>query len=184
MLDLGYVREHLDVIEKMARDRGVTLDLGAFRELDAERRQIITSIERLKAERNKASEEIARLGKIVHDGDKAKAQIKEHPAGHEETLAAAMAERDALLAKMKTVSDEIKRGDERITELDERMKQFLLTIPNIPHASVPVGKSAADNVEVRRWGSPPKFDFAPKPHWEIGEGAGILDFEAAIKIAG
>jgi seryl-tRNA synthetase len=184
MLDLGYVREHLDVIEKMARDRGVTLDLAAFRELDAERRQIITSIERLKAERNNASGEIARLGKIVHGGDKAKEQTKEHAAGHEETLAAAMAERDALLAKMKTVSDEIKRGDERIGELDERLKQFLLTIPNIPHASVPVGKSAADNVEVRRWGVPPKFDFTPKPHWEIGEGAGILDFEAAIKIAG
>src|SRR5580700_5470548 len=188
MLDLGYVREHLDVIEKMARDRGVTLDLAAFRELDAERRQIITSIERLKAERNNASGEIARLGKIVHGGDKAKEQIKEqikeHAAGGEESLAAAMAERDALLAKMKTVSEEIKRGDERIAELDERLKQFLLTIPNIPHASVPVGKSAADNVEVRRWGSPPKFDFAPKPHWEIGEEAGILDFEAAIKIAG
>ena len=184
MLDLGYVREHLDVIEKMARDRGVTLDLAAFRELDAERRQIITSIERLKAERNKASEEIARLGKIVHGGDKAKEQIKEHPAGHEATLAAAMEERDALLAKMKSVSEEIKRGDERIGELDERLKLFLMTIPNIPHASVPVGKSAADNVEVRRWGTPPKFDFAPKPHWEIGEGAGILDFDAAIKIAG
>jgi seryl-tRNA synthetase len=188
MMDLGYVREHLDVVEKMARDRGVTLDLAAFRELDAERRQIITSIERLKAERNNASGEIARLSKIVHGGDKAKEQIKEqikeHAAGHEETLAAAMEERDALLAKMKTVSDEIKRGDERIGELDERLKLFLLTIPNIPHASVPVGKSAADNVEVRRWGTPPKFDFAPKPHWEIGEGAGILDFEAAIKIAG
>ena len=188
MLDLGYVRDHLDVIEKMARDRGVTLDLAAFRELDAERRQIITSIERLKAERNNASGEIARLGKIVHGGDKAKEQIKEqikeHAAGGEESLAAAMAERDALLAKMKTVSEEIKRGDERIAELDERLKQFLLTIPNIPHSSVPVGKSAADNVEVRRWGSPPKFDFAPKPHWEIGEDAGILDFEAAIKIAG
>jgi seryl-tRNA synthetase len=184
MLDLGYVREHLDVIEKMARDRGVTLDLAAFRELDAERRQIITSIERLKAERNNASGEIARLGKIVHGGDKAKAQTKEHAASHEETLAEAMAERDTLLAKMKTVSDEIKRGDERIGELDERLKQFLLTIPNIPHSSVPVGTSAADNVEVRRWGSPPKFDFAPRPHWEIGEGAGILDFEAAIKIAG
>jgi seryl-tRNA synthetase len=196
MLDLGYVREHMDAIEKMARDRGVTLDLAAFRELDSERRQIITSIERLKAERNKASEEIARLNKIVHGGDKAKqhakeqakAQVKEqgteHAPGQEATLGEAMAERDALLAKMKTVSDEIKRGDERIAELDERLKQFLLTIPNIPHASVPVGKGAADNVEVRRWGTPPKFDFAPKPHWEIGEGAGILDFAAAIKIAG
>src|SRR3984957_12572938 len=82
MLDLGYVREHLDVIEKMARDRGVTLDLAAFRELDAERRQIITSIERLKAERNNASGEIARLGKIVHGGDKAKEQIKEQIKEH------------------------------------------------------------------------------------------------------
>jgi seryl-tRNA synthetase len=75
-------------------------------------------------------------------------------------------------------------NDKRIAQLDEQLRNFLLTIPNIPHASVPVGHSAADNVEVRRWGSPPKFDFAPKPHWEIGEGAGILDFEAAIKIAG
>ncbi|MGH9745078.1 MAG: serine--tRNA ligase [Candidatus Acidiferrales bacterium] len=191
MLDLSYVREHLDVIEKMAGDRGVTLDLAAFRELDAERRQIITAIERLKAERNRASEEIPRLNKIVHGGDKAKARVAEHvkeaittASGPEASLAAAMAERDALLAKMKTVSDEIKRGDERITELDERLKQFMMTIPNIPHASVPVGHSAAENVEVRRWGAPPKFDFAPKAHWEIGEAAGILDFQSAIKIAG
>ena len=77
MLDLGYVREHLDVIEKMARDRGITLDLDAFRALDTERRQIITAIERLKAERNKASEEIPRLNKIVHGGDKAKQQLKD-----------------------------------------------------------------------------------------------------------
>jgi seryl-tRNA synthetase len=184
MLDLSYVREHLDVIEKMARDRGVTLDLAAFRELDTERRQIITTIERLKAERNRASEEIPRLNKIVHGGDKAKEQVKDRAAGAEATLASAMAERDALLAKMKTVSEEIKRGDERIAELDERLKEFMLMIPNIPHPSVPVGRSAADNLEVRRWGAPPKFDFAPKPHWEIGEDAGILDFQAAIKIAG
>ncbi|MGA9144359.1 MAG: serine--tRNA ligase [Candidatus Acidiferrales bacterium] len=187
MLDLSYVREHLDVIEKMARDRGVALDLGAFRELDTERRQIITTIERLKAERNRASEEIPRLNKTVHGGDKAKEQVKGQITGAtapEASLAAAMAERDALLSKMKTVSEEIKRGDERIAELDERLKQFMMTLPNIPHSSVPVGKSAADNVEARRWGSPPKFDFAPKPHWEIGEAAGILDFQAAIKIAG
>jgi seryl-tRNA synthetase len=187
MLDLGYVREHMDVLEKTARDRGVTLDLAAFRELDGERRRLITEIERLKAERNKASEEIPRLNRIVHGGDKAKEHMKEHPADHEATLAAAMEERDALLAKMKTVSDEIKHGDERIAELDQRLRDFLLTIPNIPHASVPVGHSAADNVEVRRWPqpwSPPKFDFAPKAHWELGEGAAILDFDAAAKIAG
>jgi seryl-tRNA synthetase len=125
MLDLGYVREHLDVIEKMARDRGVTLDLAPFREIDTERRQLITAAERLKAERNRASEEIARKKRAGEDASE-------------------------LLALMKTVSERLKRDDERIHELDERLKQFLLTIPNIPHSSVPVGKSAADNVEVRR----------------------------------
>jgi seryl-tRNA synthetase len=159
MLDLGYVREHLEAIEKMARDRGITLDLAPFREIDTERRQLITSAERLKAERNRASEEIARMKR----------------AGEDAT---------SILALMKEVSDRLKRDDARIAELDERLKQFLLTVPNIPHASVPVGKSAADNVEVRRWGAPPKFDFKPRPHWEIGEGAGILDFQAAVKIAG
>ncbi len=159
MLDLGYVREHLDAIEKMARDRGITLDLAPFREIDADRRALITSAEKLKAERNKASEEIAKLKKAGQDAS-------------------------AILARMKSVSDEIQRDDARITELDERLSQFLLTIPNIPHASVPVGRGAADNVEVRRWGAPPKFDFPPRPHWEIGEGAGILDFAAATKIAG
>jgi seryl-tRNA synthetase len=159
MLDLGYVREHLDLIEKMARDRGATLDLAPFRALDTDRRMVITSAERLKAERNKASEEIARMKKSGEDAT-------------------------ALLALMKQVSDKIKRNDETITVMDEQLKQFLLTVPNIPHTSVPAGKSAADNVEVRRWGAPPQFDFKPKAHWELGEGAGILDFDAATKIAG
>jgi len=164
MLDLGYVREHLDVIEKMARDRGVAIDLAAFREIDAERRKIIHETETKKAERNKASDEIAKLKKSGQN------------AG-------------PILAKMKEVADEIKQNDVRIAELDERLRQFLLTVPNVPHASVPVGKGAEGNVEVRRWspvphGGPPKFDFTPKPHWELGEAAGILDFEAAAKIAG
>jgi seryl-tRNA synthetase len=159
MLDLGYVREHLDVIEKMARDRGVALDLAPFRKLDTERRQLITSTERLKGERNKASDEIARLKKSGQDAS-------------------------AILARMKEVSEKIKRDDERVAEFDERLKQFLLNVPNVPHASVPVGKGPADNVEVRRWGAPPKFDFTPRPHWEVGEAAGILDFESAVKIAG
>jgi seryl-tRNA synthetase len=159
MLDLNYVREHLDVIEKMGRDRGKPLDLEPFRALDTERRALITSAERLKAERNKSSEGIARMKKAGEDAS-------------------------AILAVMKDVSDKIKRDDERINELDEQLKNFLLTIPNIPHASVPVGSSAADNVEVRRWGKPRAFDFKARPHWEIGEGAGILDFDAAVKIAG
>jgi seryl-tRNA synthetase len=159
MLDLGYVREHLDVIETMGRERGIALDLEPFRAIDSERRALITSAERLKAERNRASGEIARKKKAGEDASE-------------------------ILALMKEVSDRIKRDDERISLLDEQLKDLLLTIPNIPHASVPVGKSAADNVEVRRWGAPPKFDFKARPHWEIGEGAGILDFDAAVKIAG
>ena len=159
MLDLGYVRSHLDEIEKMASDRGITLDLAPFRLVDTERRQLITQTERLKAERNKASGEIVGLKK----------------SGQGAT---------AILARMKEVSEEIKRDDERIAQLDDGLKQFLLTIPNIPHATVPVGKNSADNVEVRRWGAPPKFDFEPKPHWEVGETTGILDLPAAVKIAG
>jgi seryl-tRNA synthetase len=159
MLDLAYVRDHLDVIEKMARDRGVAVDLESFRAIDTERRQLITSTERLKAERNKASDEIVRLKKSGQDAT-------------------------AILARMKEVSEQVKTDDQRIGELDGRLQDFLLTVPNIPHASVPVGKSSADNVEARRWGAPPQFDFAPRPHWEIGEGAGILDLSSAVKIAG
>jgi seryl-tRNA synthetase len=159
MLDLGYVREHLEVVEQMARNRAVTLDLEAFRAIDTERRQLITAAERLKAERNKASEEIAKRKRAGEDAS-------------------------ALLTEMKRVSDEIKREDQRIAELDERLREFLLTIPNIPNSSVPVGKSAADNVEVRRWGTPPKFNFKPLPHWEVGERTGILDLPRAAIIAG
>jgi seryl-tRNA synthetase len=159
MLDLGYVRDHRDAIEKMGRDRGITLDLAPFLAVDNERRQLITLTERLKAERNKASHEIARLKSSGEDAS-------------------------MILDRMKEVAEQIKGHDQHIAELDERLRQFLLSIPNIPDSSVPVGKSVADNVEARRWGAPPKFNFAPRPHWEVGEGAGILDLPAAVKIAG
>lgn len=159
MHDLGYFREHLDEFEKMAADRGVSIDFDAFRALDRERRDRITATERLKAERNKASDEIARRKKAKEDASD-------------------------LLADMKRVSEEIKLSDERIAELDARLAAFMLTVPNRPHSSVPVGHDASANVEVRRWGAPPKFDFTPRPHWEIAESAGILDFQRATKIAG
>ena len=159
MLDLGFVRDNVELIEKMAQDRGKPVDMGQFREIDGERRKLITATERLKAERNKASEEIAKRKRAGEDASE-------------------------ILGRMKQVSDGIKSSDVRVTELDEALRQFLLTIPNIPNSSVPVGKGAEDNVEVRRWGSMPKFDFKARPHWEIGEAAGILDFESAIKIAG
>jgi seryl-tRNA synthetase len=159
MHDLNYFRDHLDVFAAMAKKRGVALDLEAFRALDKERRVLITSTEQLKAQRNKASEEIARLKKEKKNAD-------------------------ALIAEMKQVSERIKQSDERIAELDPTQRELLLAIPNVPHASVPVGASGADNKEVRRWGQPPKFDFQPRPHWEVGERAGILDLPAATKITG
>ncbi len=159
MHDLNYFRDHLDVFAEMAKKRGTALHLDAFRVLDHQRRELITATEQLKAQRNKASDEIARLKKEKQNGD-------------------------ALIAEMKQVSERIKQADERIAQLDATQRELLLTIPNLLHASVPVGHSAAENVEVRRWGAPPKFDFQPKPHWEVGERAGILDLPAATKITG
>ena len=159
MHDLSYFREHLDVFAEMAKKRSMTLDLDGFGALDKERRELITATEQLKAQRNKASEEIARLKK--------------------EKLNA-----DSLIAEMKQVSERIKQADERISALDAKQRELLLTIPNVPHSSVPIGSSAGDNQEVRCWGTPPKFDFQPKPHWEVGERAGILDLETAAKITG
>ncbi len=158
MHDLGYFREHLKEFEQMAANRGVTIDFDGFRTLDHQRRERITAAERLKAERNKASEEIARRKKAGEDAS-------------------------ALLAEMKRVSDEIKMASERAAVLDARLADFMLTVPNRPHSSVPVGHFVSDNVEVRRWGAPPKFDFTPRPHWEIAEGLGILDFQRATKMA-
>jgi seryl-tRNA synthetase len=159
MHDLNYFRDHLDLYAEMAKKRGITLDLDSFRTLDRERRELITETEQLKAKRNKANDEIVRLKKEKQNTD-------------------------AILAEMKSVSERIKRSDERIVALDQTQRELLLTIPNIPHSSVPVGTSAADNVEVRRWGAPPKFDFTPKPHWEVGENSGILDLSVATKITG
>ena len=159
MHDLNYFREHLEVFAEMAKKRGAALDLNAFRSLDKERRELITATEQLKAQRNKASDEIAPLKKSKQNAD-------------------------SLIAEMKQVSERIKQGDERITQLDATQREFLLTLPNVPHTSVPVGHSAAENVEVRRWGTPPMFDFTPRPHWDVGERAGILDLAAATKITG
>ena len=159
MHDLSYFREHLDVFAEMAQKRSMTLDLDGFRALDKERRELITATEQLKAQRNKASEEIARLKKGKQNAD-------------------------SLIAEMKQVSERIKQADERISALDAKQRELLLTIPNVPHSSVPIGSSAGDNQEVRCWGTPPKFDFQPKPHWEVGERAGILDLETAAKITG
>jgi seryl-tRNA synthetase len=159
MHDLSYFRAHLDEFAEMTRKRNSTLNLDGFVSLDRERRAVITANEQRKAQRNKASDEIARLKKEKKDPD-------------------------TLIAEMKRVSEQIKESDDVIANLDAQQREFLLTIPNIPHASVPFGKGPEDNKEVRRWGNAPQFDFAPKAHWEVGERAGILDLEAATRITG
>ena len=161
MLDLNFVRENLPLVEEKLRQRGIdpAAVLKDLREVDTKRRQAITEAETSKAQRNKASEEIAKRKKSGQDASAAMAQTKEL--------------REKISELEKTASD-----------LDARLREILVGIPNLPHASVPVGHSADDNLEVRRWGTPPKFDFTPKPHWDLGPELGILDMERAVKLTG
>jgi seryl-tRNA synthetase len=159
MHDLGYFREHLEEFEQMAANRGVAIAFDSFRAIDQERRERITATERLKARRNDGSKEIPRLKNAGGDVS-------------------------SLLAEMKQIAEEITLADNRIPELTAQLAYFMLNVPNLPHGSVPVGHDAAANLEVRRWGAPPKFNFKPRPHWEIAESAGILDFQRAAKMSG
>ncbi|HWY02612.1 MAG TPA: serine--tRNA ligase, partial [Candidatus Acidoferrum sp.] len=161
MLELNFVRENLPRVEEMLRRRGTdpSAVLKDFAEVDTRRRAAITEAETLKARRNKASEDIAKLKKAGQDAATAIAETKEL--------------REEIATREKTASD-----------LDARLQEILAGIPNMPHQSVPVGHSAEENVEVRRWGAPPKFDFTPKPHWELGEQLGVLDLERAVKLTG
>jgi seryl-tRNA synthetase len=161
MLDLNFVREHLPEVEEKLRQRGMNPEelLGGFRELDAKRRQAITTYENLKAERNKKSEEVGRRKR----------------AGEDVT---------GLMEETKSLREEGDRLEKVAAQLEEDLRKVMSQIPNLPHASVPVGRSEHDNVEVRRWGNPPQFSFPPKPHWELGEQLGILDLERATKLSG
>ena len=161
MLDLNFVRDHLPQVEEKLAQRGMNAAdvLGQFRELDGVRRQHITELETLQARRNRASEEIARLKK-------------------------AKQEASAQIAETKELREKIQALEGKVQEEDARLRELLAGIPNMPNASVPVGKTSEDNVEVRRWGKPPEFSFAAKPHWELGEQLGILDLERAAKLSG
>ncbi len=161
MLDLNFVRENLSLVEEKLRHRGMdpAAVLKDFRDVDTQRRQAITEAETSKAQRNKASEEIAKLKKSGQDATAAMSQSKE-------------------------LREKIAELEKTATDLDARLRDILVGIPNLPHASVPVGQSADDNVEVRRWGTPPKFAFTPKPHWDLGPELGILDLERAVKLTG
>ena len=159
MHDLSFFRSNLDLVAQKLATRGFELDTAAFRDLDAQRRAAITESEQLKAQRNAESAEIAKLRKQGLDAEERQQKVR------------AMADRISVL-------------DDKVKELDESFRTMLAGIPNIPHESVPVGRSSDDNVEVRRWGTPPKFDFEPKAHWDLGADLHILDLERAAKITG
>jgi seryl-tRNA synthetase len=158
MLDVRYIRDNLAEVEARLKTRGGDAGLGGFQVLDARRRDLLQQSEALKALRNKVSDEISRIK------DKSQAQDR--------------------IAEMREVSQRIKTLDEELRLAEEELETLLLTIPNVPSATTPVGSSEADNVQVRTWGELPSFDFTPRPHWEIGEALGILDFECGAKLAG
>ncbi|HLH43780.1 MAG TPA: serine--tRNA ligase [Bryobacteraceae bacterium] len=159
MYDLSFFRNNLDAIAKRLADRGFTVDAEAFRKLDAERRAALAESEALKARRNAETQEIGKLKKAGQDTSGRQQKIREM---------------DGQMAEL----------DKRAEALDAEYRQMLATLPNTPHESVPTGKSAEDNVEVRRCGQPPSFSFTPKAHWDLGPELGILDFDRAAKITG
>jgi seryl-tRNA synthetase len=161
MLDLGFVRDNLPKVEEMLRNRGMDphVVLKDFHEVDAQRRQAINSAETLRAERNRLSALIPGMKKSGQDPG-------------------------ALIAETKDMRGQIQELEKAAEEYDTRLTDVLVGIPNLTDSSVPVGKSSDDNVEIRRWGKAPTFDFVPKPHWELGEQLGILDLERAAKLSG
>jgi len=158
MLDINQLRKEPDAIAARLRLRGFTLDIETFNRLEAERKTVQTRTEELQARRNA-------LSKL----------IGQHKAKGEDA--------SALMAEVGAIPEEVKALEGRLAETQERLHRFLLDLPNLPHASVPEGRSEADNVEVRRWGTPRVFDFEPRDHVDIGAPLG-LDFETAAKIAG
>ena len=159
MLDLKFMRENKELIEEMLKNRNSDLTLDEFAKLDEERRVILSEVEALKNKRNTESQEIARLKKAKEDAT-------------------------ALIKEMGEVSAKIKELDEKLAAVDEKIKYIQMTIPNKYHETTPIGKDEDENVEVRRWGTPREFTFEPKPHWEIGEKLGVLDFERGSKLSG
>ena len=171
MLDLTFVRNNLTLVEEKLRLRGMDPAevLGDFRAVDTERRSYITTLETAQKRRNELSPKIGALRQAEKKGTLSPEQLKELATLSEE------------VAREKSV---IEQFEQRVAEADEKFKSILQGVPNLPHDSVPVGKSSDDNVEVRRWGTAPKFDFTPKPHWELGEQLGVLDLERGAKLSG
>jgi seryl-tRNA synthetase len=159
MLDLKFIRSNLDGVKEMIENRGYDLDISVFESIDSKRRELLPALEGLRHQRNRVSQEIAEMKKNGED------------ASH-------------FIDEMKKVSAEIKAKESELSGIEEELTPFLMVVPNMPDESVVVGTDEKDNPVVRTWGKQEEMDFDPLPHWEIGEGLGILDFARASKIAG
>jgi seryl-tRNA synthetase len=159
MLDLKFIRSHLDEVKQALSNRGQEFLLDDFESLDEMRRLLLGEVESRRQERNTLSEEVGRLKKAKLDAAPQMERVRE-------------------------INQELKELEQDLQDKEALVNDFLLNLPNLPHTSVPVGADAESNPVVRKWGEPPLFDFPPKPHWEVGENLGILDFETAAKITG
>ena len=159
MLDLKFVRENLDKVAEAMKNRHTEVDLDAFRKLDQERRDLLQEVEADKSMRNSVSAEISKMKKNGEDASE-------------------------KILSMRTLGDKIAETDKKLKEVEQGLRNIMLTIPNMPDASVPVGKDDTENPEVRKWGEPTHFDFEPKAHWDLGEDLGILDSNRAAKVSG
>jgi len=159
MLDLKYIRNNIEFLKGVLANRNAKIDLDRFEQLDEERRELLSEVETLKHKRNNASQEV---GKLKRDGK---------DASH-------------IIEKMGSVSSNIKEIDKKLSIIETEIRYFQMTIPNVYHESTPVGNDDTDNILVRNWGEPTKFNFDVKPHWELGEELEILDFERGVKLGG
>jgi seryl-tRNA synthetase len=159
MFDIRLIREETDRVRRGLAGRNAAVDLDRILDLDRERRALLSDTDAMKNRRNEASPQIGRMKKEGLDTSQLQAEIRR-------------------------LGEQIKANDEKIRAIEETLQSLLLLVPNLPHESVPVGADETANVEIRRWGQPPAFDFAPRPHWEIGERLGLLDFGRAAKLSG
>lgn len=159
MLDIKILRQNPEIIKEALKNRCNDLDITPAIELDKQRREILAEVEQKKAKQNEISKKVPAMKKAGENTDE-------------------------LFKEMKELSNTIKLDDEKVREIDEQLKDFMLKIPNIPNASCPIGSDDSENVELRRWGTPREFDFEFKPHWDLGTDLDIFDFERGTKIAG
>ncbi len=159
MLDIKLLRSEPEKIKTALKNRANDLDIEPAIELDAKRREILAEVEKMKAKQNEITKQIPAMKKAGENTD-------------------------AIFAEMKELSGEIKELDAQVAEIDEKLRDFMLRIPNIPSDKAPIGTDDSDNVEVRRWSEPRNFDFEAKPHWDIGTNLDILDFDRGAKVAG